>query len=290
MTPVLPRDLPPALVDGLGATAATPLSGGDVARAYRLSTPDGPLFVKTHPSPQPLMFEREAAGLRALRATGTVHVPDVVRETPDGLVLAWVESGRRTTGADTAFGRDLAGLHRTTGPAFGGLDDQLASRQGYLGSQPVDLTPAASWPELLLERRLRPLTERAVALGQLDPSAPRLLDRAAAHLDELCGPPEPPTLVHGDLWGGNRMVDRDGASWVIDPAAYWGHREVDLAMMALFGGFGEAAYASYDEAFPLADGWRERLEWYQLTPLLVHAILFGGGYGASVLRVLRSSA
>src|SRR5690606_28934753 len=107
---------------------------------------------------------------------------------------------------------------------------------------------------------------------------------------ELCGPAEAPALVHGDLWGGNRLVDRDGTSWLIDPAAHWGHRELDLAMMQLFGGFDRAVYDAYDEAFPLAPGWRDRVSWYQLPPLLVHAIRFGGSYGAAALAALRRYA
>ncbi len=114
---------------------------------------------------------------------------------------------------------------------------------------------------------------------------------ASRHVgDELCGPPEPPALLHGDLWAGNRMIDRDGANWLIDPATYWGHREVDLAMMRLFGGFGGAAFDAYAEAHPLAAGWPERVEWYQLVPLLVHAILFGGSYGRAAMAVLVSSS
>jgi fructosamine-3-kinase len=276
---------PPAeLVDGLGVTRVTPVHGGDIAKAYRLDTLTGPLFLKTHPDPKPGMFEREAAGLHALRATGAVAVPEVIRESPAGLVLEWIEEGRRTPAADAALGGELARLHRVTGPHFGGLD---GAPGGYLGSQPVDLTPTQRWPEFFVERRLRPLTARAVELGRLDASAVALVDRLARRADELCGPPEPPALLHGDLWGGNRLVDVHGVNWLIDPAVYWGHREVDLAMMQLFGGFGEVTYETYDAAFPLAPGWRERVEWYQLPPLLVHAILFGGSYGSAALSVLR---
>jgi fructosamine-3-kinase len=280
----LPMSLPPELVDGLQVSAATPVHGGDIAKAYRLDTPAGPLFAKTHPDPMPALFEREAAGLRALRATGAVAVPEVIRETSAGLVLEWIEVGRRTPAADLALGTELAALHRVTGPHFGGLDDAPG---GYLGSQPVDLTPTERWPEFFVERRVRPLTGRAVELDRIDPAATALADRLAVRAQELCGPPEPPALLHGDLWGGNRLVDARGANWLIDPAVYWGHREVDLAMMHLFGGFGTSTYERYDETFPLAYGWQERVPWYQLPPLLVHAILFGGSYGTAALEVLR---
>jgi fructosamine-3-kinase len=279
--------LPAELVDGLGVTAATPVHGGDIAKAYRLDTPDGPLFAKTHPDPMPGLFEREAAGLRALHRAGAVAVPEVIRESPEGLVLEWIDVGRRSPEADETLGRQLAVLHRVTGPHFGGLDD---APSGYLGSQPVDLTPTDDWAEFFLDRRIRPLTKRAVERGRLDSAAIGLVERVAGQAGELCGPPEPPALLHGDLWAGNRLVDVDGANWLIDPAVYWGHREVDLAMMQLFGGFEASAYEAYDDAFPLAAGWRERVEWYQLPPLLVHAILFGGSYGPAALGVLRRYA
>ncbi len=279
---------PPAdLIDGLDVTRVTPVHGGDIAKAYRLDTPSGPLFAKTHPDPKPEMFEREAAGLHALRATAAIAVPEVIRESPAGLVLEWIEEGRRTAAADADLGGQLTALHRVTGPHFGGLD---GAPGGYLGSQPVDLTPTERWPEFFVERRVRPLTFRAVELGRLDPSAVGLADRVTRRADELCGPPEPPALLHGDLWGGNRLVDVKGVNWLIDPAVYWGHREVDLAMMQLFGGFGQSTYEVYDEAFPLAAGWRDRVRWYQLPPLLVHAILFGGSYGSAALDVLRRYA
>jgi fructosamine-3-kinase len=279
--------LPPSLVAGLDVTAMTPVGGGDIATAYRLDTPTGPLFAKTLDAPRPGMFEREAAGLRALRATAAIGVPEVVREDPHGLVLEWIDVGPRRPGTEQDLGRRLAAVHRTTGPWFGGLDPE---GDGYIGSQPVDLTATDDWATFYVERRVRPLTARAVAAGRLDPAAQPLVERVAARGAALCGPPEPPALLHGDLWAGNRMTDRDGANWLIDPAAYWGHREVDLAMMRLFGGFGDEAFAAYDEAHPLAAGWPDRVEWYQLVPLLVHAILFGGSYGRAAMAVLVSSS
>lgn len=282
-------NLPAPLVEGLDVQRVTPLSGGDIADAYRLDTPDGPLFLKTRRRPTPDLFEREAAGLRVLRAhaPAALGVPEVLREDASGLVLEWIEEGRRGGGSEVALGRGLAELHRATNPTFGAIDDALA---GYLGSAEVDLTPTASWPEFFVERRVRPLTDRAIGEGRIDPRARGLVDRIAERADALCGPPEPPALVHGDLWAGNRLVDAQGRNWLIDPACHWGHREQDLAMMMLFGGFGADCFAAYDEAFPLADGWRGRIELNQLPPLLVHAILFGGGYGASALAVLQRYA
>lgn len=298
-------DLPPELIDGLGVRSASPVSGGDIARAYRLDTADGPLFLKWRPDASPGLFQREAAGLQALRAhSGELCVPEVLRESASGLVLEWIESGPSSSTTEADLGRGLAALHRTTNPSFGGLDGVSA---GYLGSAQVDLTPTADWPEFFVERRVRPLIDRGIAEGAVPAEARSLIDRLAPRAAELCGPPEPPALVHGDLWAGNRMVGAGsgasgpdgrgadgrgtgGRNWLIDPAAHWAHREIDLAMMTLFGGFGPDGFAAYDEAFPLAEGWRERLRWYQLPPLLVHAILFGDGYGAEALAVLRHYA
>lgn len=279
MTPSLPAEL----VAGLDVRSATPVTGGDVARAFRLDTGDGPLFLKWHPSPSAGMFEREAAGLRALRSTTTVRVPDVVREAASGLVLEWIEPGARSSTTEAEFGHELAGMHRTTHETFGGLD---GAPDGYLGSQPVDLTPTATWPELFFDRRIVPLTATAIGKGRLDPAARSIVDRLAPRAAELCGPAERAALVHGDLWAGNRLVGHDGRNWLIDPAAHWGHRELDLAMMQLFGGFGDAVFGAYDEAYPLAGGWRDRVPWYQLPPLLVHAIKFGGSYGAAALTAM----
>lgn len=284
------RSLPPELVHGLDVRAATSLSGGDIADAYRLDTADGPVFLKTTAQPTPDLFAREAAGLRALRehAPRWLGVPEVLRESQSGLVLSWIdEGGRPTSRTEADFGRGLAQLHRSTRETFGGLGGDQA---GYLGSVEVDLTPSDDWPEFYLERRLRPLVARAVDAGRLAPESRRLLDSLAPRVADLCGPAEPPALVHGDLWAGNRLVDTTGRNWLIDPACHYAHREVDLAMMMLFGGFGPEVFDAYDGAYPLGDGWRERIPWYQLPPLLVHAILFGGGYGQAALDALRRYA
>ncbi len=283
------RNLLAGLTTGLDVVSATPVAGGDISAAFRLETPRGLLFAKAHHNPRPGMFAREATGLLALSAAADelIGVPDVVRVVDDGIVLSWIEEGRRGAASEASFGRGLATIHRTTAPAFGGL---VGAEDGYIGSMRVDLTPTTSWSEFYVTRRLQPMAGEAIARGRLDPRARALIDQLASRADELCGPPEPPALVHGDLWAGNRLVDRTAKNWLIDPAVHFAHREVDLAMMALFGGFGPTCFAAYDEAFPLASGWRDRVTWYQLTPLLVHAYLFGGSYGESVMTALRRYA
>lgn len=256
--------------------------------------PDGePLFTKTLADAPPLFFQREAAGLRALR-DGGARVPEVLDVTDEGITLSWVEQGSgRTPLSEEEFGRELAALHgtgaerlgqRTARDAYGSVDGEPMA---YLGACPVDLTPAGTWHESWVHRRVVPLARRAAERGALDPAAAALAERISP--DRL-GPPEPPALLHGDLWGGNRLVDGRGRSWLIDPCAQLGHREVDLAMMQLFGGFSGRVFAAYVEAHPLADGWQERVVVYQTVPLLVHALLFGGGYGVQAGDALREAA
>ena len=141
--------------------------------------------------------------------------------------------------------------------------------------------PAPDWATFYAERRLRPMLTRA----RLSPAGAQAVERVCERLGELAGPPEPPARLHGDLWGGNVLWDRAGAPWLIDPAVYGGHREVDLAMLQLFGAPGAAFFAAYEERLPLADGYAERTELWQLFPLLVHAALFGGSYRDSAARV-----
>ena len=188
----------------------------------------------------------------------------------DWLALEWLDLDARPDLA--AFGRGLAELHRVGAPSFG-LD-----RANYLATLPQDNAPAREWPAFYIERRLRPLCTRAKL--RVDAQLDRLRTRA-----DLFGPPEPPARLHGDLWWGN-VASVAGAPVVIDPAVYGGHREIDLAMLALFGGLPDAWIRAYEEIMPLADGWRDRIALHQIYPLSAHACLFGGSYGAQVVRML----
>jgi protein-ribulosamine 3-kinase len=171
-------------------------------------------------------------------------------------------------------------LHRSGAERFGW------PRSNYVGSEPQDNTEEADWPSFYVRRRLEPQLERAHARGLASASMRRGLERLVARMPELAGAPEPPSRLHGDLWSGNAFAAADGAPVLIDPAVYGGHREIDLAMMRLFGGFSERVFDAYEEEWPLAPGNEARVALYQLYPLLVHVNLFGAGYAAGVERAL----
>jgi len=286
----------------VGSLQLTWVSGGDTASAYRVQLDDGRiLFVKhvrhskssvdvasgTVDDVRAGMFEAEHRGLELLGSTGVVPVPEVIAwsdESPAFLVLAWIHSAPPAVDHDETLGRSLAALHTAPFPNFG-LD-----HHNWVGSVQQLNTPVPTWPEFFAVRRLIPLFTAAVAAGAVDPAGRITLDRVIHRLPALCGPPEAPALLHGDLWAGNAITDASGNPVVIDPAVYGGHREIDLAMMRLFGGFSARVFDAYAEASPLADGHAERVALYQLPPLLVHAVLFGAGFGERVVEVLRRYA
>ncbi|HTI35604.1 MAG TPA: fructosamine kinase family protein [Miltoncostaea sp.] len=275
-----------AVGEALGAAVADarPVHGGSINRALRLTLSDGrAAFVKHHPDAPAGVFRAEADGLAWLAAADALRTPEVLAVADDPgaprfLALEWITPGPPDP---EAFGRGLAGLHRAGAPGFGW------ERDNFIGPLPQRNDPAdGGWTGFYVERRLRPMAGSAVSAGTLDAGFLRDLDRLAARLPDLAGDPEPPARLHGDLWGGNAIVGAEGGPAILDPAVYGGHREIDLAMMRLFGGFPAATFAAYDEAFPLAPGHADRVDLWQLYPLLVHVVLFGGGYAAQARRAL----
>lgn len=260
--------------------------GGDIGQAWRAETDRGPLFVKTHRHPPPTLFPTEAAGLRWLAEADALAVPDVVAATREVLILEWVEPGARSAEGAEALGRGLAILHRTGASAFGG--PTKAAEVGHIGDVPVPDRQTSDRVTFLLERRWRPLAWRALADGVLDPAVEQMLDIAEEVLPERLGPEEAPARVHGDLWSGNVHWGTDGRPWLVDPAAHGGFRETDLAMLGLFGGLDPVTLGAYQEAFPLPDGWADRVRLHQVTPLLVHTILFGGDHARQATDALAS--
>jgi fructosamine-3-kinase len=289
----------PRILDELGRgapTAVRRVGGGCIADAAVASFADGSRVFVKRAAGLPGMFQAEADGLRALAATRAIRVPRVLAVAAEALVLEMIDSGPRKRGFAEDFGRRFAALHRQRGKCCGFPGDN------FIGATPQPNRPldapweqaapddGGGWPAFWLERRLRFQARLAQQrgdggklLGMLDRAEPRLLELLAAAI-------EPPSLLHGDLWAGNFIVDERGEACLIDPAVYYGHREADLAMTRLFGGFDGAFYAAYEEAAPLAAGHPERLPIYQLYHVLNHFNLFGGGYHEQGRRILQRYA
>ena len=268
-----------------GASDVRRVGGGDINEAFHVVLADGrEAFVKTRADARPGEYAAEAAGLEWLREPGAVRTPRVLEVGEDYLALEWVERGRLHAAGVEELGQGLARTHAAGAPRFGDFRPGAGSEMRF-GSLGLPNDPTEDWPTFYAERRLRPLARLASERGALAPAGVRAVERVCARLPELAGPPEPPARLHGDLWGGNVMGDARGHPWLIDPSAYGGHREVDLAMLRLFGAPSERVFDAYEEVTPLADGAEQRVGLYQLLPLLVHALLFGGSYRASAEQV-----
>jgi fructosamine-3-kinase len=269
---------------GSGVARSRPVAGGSINEALHVVLDDGrELFVKHRADPPDGFYAAEAAGLRWI--AGPLPVPSPVAVDERFLVLGWIASAARADGFDTALGAGLARLHALGADRHGATGDGGPTFVGPL-RLPNEPAGDGSWAAFYSERRLAPLLE--LAHGALPAGATGRIESVIARLAELCGPEEPVARLHGDLWSGNVMAGPDGAPVLVDPAAYGGHREVDLAMLSLFGAPGRRVLPAYEDAgTPLADGHEERVELFQLLPLLVHAALFGGGYGAAADRAAR---
>lgn len=270
---------------------AEPLGGGSIASAFRLDTSRGRYFFKHAGGTAGASFEAEAEGLSALAsaAEGTgVRVPRVLHarnrhERPGLLLLEWIPVGRADPGYFRRFGEALARLHRKAAPgdAWGFPTDN------FIGATPQENGWTSEWPTFFRERRLLPQIELARRKHRWEANWDRPAERLLQRLDSLLPPAPERSLLHGDLWSGNHLPGADGAPWLIDPATYVGHREADLAMTELFGGFSPSFYDAYQAAWPLEPGYPERREIYNLYHLLNHLNLFGGSYAPSVERILR---
>lgn len=268
------------------------VSGGCIHDSRLVELADGRrLFLKADRGAADDVFEREAEGLAALAAPGAIRVP---RDPLPGragdvvfLLMEAIPTGRPGAGFWDDFGRRFGRLHRETA---GGGDGGRAgfAHRNYLGGTPQPNPWTADWVDFVRRHRLGHQFELARRNGRSTPDLDRLGDRLLDQLDELLdADDEPNCLLHGDLWSGNFLADDEGAPVLIDPAAYYGHREADLAMTSLFGGFDRGFYAAYEEEWPLAPGSDRRQEVYRLYHLLNHLNLFGGGYLGGCLRILR---
>jgi fructosamine-3-kinase len=267
---------------GVAVRDHVPLGGG----AARVTLADGrTVVVKEGAAPA---VAAEAAGLRWLAAAGGARVPAVLDADGGRLVTELVGGAAPTAGAAEELGRALARTHAAGAPAFG-APPPGGPADARIGAAPMRNTPAPSWPEWYAADRLLPYLRTARDAGALTGEDAGEIEAVADRLPELAGPVEPPARLHGDLWSGNVLWSRAGAV-LIDPAAHGGHRETDLAMLALFGcPHLPAVLAAYDEAAPLAAGWRARVPLHQLFPLLVHVVLFGGGYAAQAASAARAA-
>ncbi|MGX1679559.1 fructosamine kinase family protein [Streptomyces althioticus] len=273
-----------ARLTGRAVTGVRPLSGALAEAAL-----DDGRTVVVKRAEEAEAARAEAAGLRWLAEAGAPPVPRVHGREGAWLVLDRVTQGRPGREAALRFGRELAGLHAAGAPAFG-APPPGGPVQAFIGLAPMRNVTGDDWPAWYAEHRVLPYLRRAVDDGTLDAGEAAVVERVCARLPELAGPAEPPARLHGDLWSGNVLWGADGRVQVIDPAAHGGHRETDLAMLALFGcPLLDTVLEGYQEVVPLAEGWRERVGVHQLFPLLVHAVLFGRGYAGQALGVARSA-
>ena len=281
----LEKTLSKHFIAGTKIIEVSPVGGGDINEAYRLTTTAGLFFVKKNSaSLYPQMFQKEALGLEELAHTDEIPVPEIVlsAEIYDDafLVLKYIESANKSHDFWDDFGKRLANLHKHSADQFG-LD-----HSNYIGSLYQSNNQHNTWTEFYREERLEPQVKLARNNGKAGRDIVLAFDRFYNKLDELF-PKEAPSLVHGDLWGGNFMVNEQGKAVIIDPAVYYGHREMDIGMSRLFGGFSDDFYTAYNRQYPLEKGWRKRTDYCNLYPLMVHVNLFGGGYLGSVKSILK---
>jgi len=260
------------------------IGGGCINHAQKLETTAGSFFIKTNDAASyPGMFDAEAKGLKILKSAGAIRVPDVIAcgeaETLSFIILEFIDSGARGKAFWEKFGQALANLHRNTINRFG-LD-----HDNYIGSLRQINRKHDDWNSFFIEERLKKQAQLARENGLLSKKHISQFESLYKKLEGLL-PEEPPALLHGDLWSGNFMTGNNGDACIMDPAVYYGNREMELAFTQLFGGFDARFYDAYNEAFPLQPGFENRKDICNLYPLLVHVNLFGGGYVGSVESIL----
>lgn len=266
----------------------SPLGGGSISTAYKATLADGrTVFTKIHPQ-FPDMFQKEANGLRELAAGRAIRTPEVLHADTTLLILEFLPVGgmRNSNRFFEHFGRSFAQLHRHTAPLFGFNEDN------YIGSTPQKNLPRMdSWSDFYWSHRLLYQFRLAEQNGYVNETMRALFLKLEKQLDEVIPDDgEPPALLHGDLWNGNFLCLGNDEPAIIDPAVYYGHREADLGMTLLFGGFSEHFYDAYAEEYPLQKGWEQRMEIYKLYHLLNHLNLFGEGYYGQVMNVMQNIA
>lgn len=261
-----------------------PVQGGDINDAYCLITSTGKYFLKVNDKNKyPWLFEKEASGLDMLRNESTLIIPQVIKTGTYGhqqyLLLEWLDMGAANKNMWEKFGQGLALMHKRSQDLFG------LEENNYIGSLEQVNIRHNDWEQFYTECRLLPLVKRLFDTGKLEQQQINSIEVSCIKLARRF-PIEPPALVHGDLWAGNYLIHSSGYAAIYDPAVYFGHREMDIGMTKLFGGFDKRFYDAYNEAYPLEKDWEKRMELTQLYPLLVHAVLFGGHYVSSAFNII----
>lgn len=261
-----------------------PASGGCINNGGTLESSAGNYFIKWNDAKRfPGMFKAEAKGLKLLRKPNVIKVPEV-KHYGDGEKFSWIlmeniNSTARNNNYWVNFGERVAALHKNTQEKYG------LEYHNYIGSLPQKNKPLDNWVEFMISQRLEPMVKLAVDSGRADEKLHHNFEKLYGKLRGLLVS-EPPSLLHGDLWSGNIMSDENGDPCIIDPAVYFGNREIELAFTTLFGGFDQEFYDSYQNVWPLEDGYQGRFDLYNLYPLLVHVNLFGGGYLSQLRQIL----
>ncbi len=263
------------------------LSGGCISNAYKVTTIDGSnYFLKYNPSISKDMFIKEANGLKELVKADAIRIPEVLSFEADYILLEYIPTGNKKKNFFDEFGKSFAEMHKFTSENFGFYEDN------YIGSNPQinipELKEKSSWVDFYFDKRILFQFELAEKLGNSTEELRKGISKLENKIQEIIGESnEKPSLLHGDLWGGNYMVDENGSPVLIDPAVYYGHREADLGMTKLFGGFSSEFYKTYNEVFPLEDGYEYRENIYKLYHVLNHLNLFGGGYYSQALSLIK---
>ncbi|MCW9708703.1 fructosamine kinase family protein [Fodinibius salsisoli] len=268
-------------------SSATSVSGGSINKAARITLSDHrQCFLKWNSHADPAMFVKEEKGLQLLRSADTqVVIPEVyaIGTTEDGigwLAQEYLQEGNAQSNSAEIFGKELAALHQHKAQQFG-LD-----HDNYIGRLPQSNSCHDSWVSFFIRERMEPQLQMAVDAHKLDSHAVAHFENMYEELPDIF-PEESPSLLHGDLWGGNYFYDEKDRPCLYDPAVYYGHREIELAFTHLFGGFSSAFYQSYEQHFPLEPGFADRKDIYNLYPLLVHTNLFGGSYARQVQSIVQ---
>lgn len=261
------------------------VGGGSIADSQKIKTSSGKeFFVKSYSQSKSNILKNEVNGLKEIQKSKTVKTPQIIYYDDDILILNFIKPGRKNKNFSELFGIQLAAMHRLKSDKFGFYENN------YIGSNPqINLPLYSNWTDFYWENRLFYQFKLAEKNNYINSDFRKLFNQFESIYRKIIeGTEEKPSLIHGDLWGGNYLVDEFGDPVLIDPAVYYGHREAELGMTILFGGFDSDFYSSYNEAYPLSDGWKERLDIYKLYHIMNHLNLFGTGYLNQTLSIIKS--